>query len=71
MIFLKRDLDDNGTKFFFGRVNTQDVNQTAIVFISLDALALITESVQIHSDGTFESVPTIFDQLYTLHLIFL
>lgn len=33
-------------------------------------LALITESVQIHSDGTFESVPTIFDQLYTLHLIF-
>ena len=40
------------------------------MFISLALLAFLQETDQLNSDGTYDSVPSIFTQLYTIHLVY-
>lgn len=42
--------------------------QTASIFLSLSILPLIKSTLHLNLDGTFFFVPTLFDQLYTIHL---
>lgn len=62
----------DGSLFFHGRVDIEAPppagQQTAFVFISLIVLSLLRDTTQLNSDGTFESVPRIFEQMFTIHL---
>ena len=60
--------DADGTKFFHGPSVSTGPGQRAFIFISYSILPLHLTATQIHSDGTFKSVPGLFDQLYTLQV---
>ncbi|KZS04840.1 Uncharacterized protein APZ42_032130, partial [Daphnia magna] len=53
--------------FFHGRVSTDTGN--AFIFISLALLPEIRTTREIRSDGTFKTVPNLFYELFTLHVL--
>ncbi|XP_045032435.1 uncharacterized protein LOC116927525 [Daphnia magna] len=53
--------------FFHGRVSTDSGN--AFIFISLALLPEIHTTREIRSDGTFKTVPNVFYELFTLHVL--
>ncbi|KZS06489.1 Uncharacterized protein APZ42_030044 [Daphnia magna] len=53
--------------FFHGRVSTDSGN--AFIFISLALLPEIHTTRDIRSDGTFKTVPNVFYELFTLHVL--
>lgn len=59
----------NGTSLFFhGRVSS--ATGSALIFLSLAVLSEIRFTSQILSDGTFYSVPNLFYQLFTIHIMY-
>jgi len=73
VIFLCRKAHDD-SNFYYGPA-IKAGGQTAFLFISMGIISLLSSAKQLHSDGTFKSVPKLFNdahqkcgQLYTLHV---
>ena len=65
--YFYRTTYDGKTDFFKGRVSTPS-GETAFIFISVPLMSLLRDAEEIHSDATFEIVPNLFYQLFTLHI---
>ena len=63
----RRQTIDNTAEFFKGRVSTN--TETAFVFISLALLSQLRQTKEIHCDGTFQTVPRLFYQLFVVHTV--
>lgn len=59
---------DGSAPFYNGRVST--TTGTAFVFISTRLLLALLTTLQVHSDATFKTVPELFYQMFTLHVLF-
>ncbi len=64
--FKIRDAFEGGV-FFKGHVKSNDGGE-AFVFISPKLLPEISKATELQADGTFDSLPTLFKQLFTLHI---
>ena len=52
--------------FYQGAVSTASGH--ALVFISLGILSSLRDTNKLHADGTFQTVPGLFTQLFTIHV---
>ena len=63
-------MDRFGTwEFYLDLVTTRDGTDLAYVFIERDLLLPLTEVGDIHKDGTFSTVSSIFAQLAKTHIV--
>lgn len=61
-----------GDLFFHGTVRSDeddDVPGVGLIFVSLLLLGQLGEATSMHLDGTFHTVPALFYQLLTIHVI--
>lgn len=61
-----------GDLFFHGTVRSDeddDVPEVGLIFVSLLLLGQLGEATSMHLDGTFHTVPALFYQLLTIHVI--
>ncbi|KAI9553432.1 hypothetical protein GHT06_021338 [Daphnia sinensis] len=61
-----------GDLFFHGTVRSDeddDVPGVGLIFLSLLLLGQLGEATSMHLDGTFHTVPTLFYQLLTIHVV--
>ncbi|XP_045030418.1 uncharacterized protein LOC116935338 [Daphnia magna] len=61
-----------GQNFFSGCVEeeTDGVRSFAFIFLSLNIMSLLSEVTQLASDGTFRTSPSMFQQLFTIHVTY-
>ncbi|KZS16486.1 Uncharacterized protein APZ42_017762 [Daphnia magna] len=61
-----------GHNFFSGCVEeeTDGVRSFAFIFLSLNIMSLLSEVTQLAFDGTFRSSPSMFQQLFTIHVTY-
>ena len=67
-VILHRLIKNGTATFFKGRVTSVD-GASAFVFASTAVLSHLRNAEQIHGDGTFATVPNMFYQMFTLHLV--
>ncbi len=65
-IFHYRETLDGQDDFFIKHVRATDGSE-AFLFISPSLLENLGEVTELHADGTFRTVPPMFQQLFTLH----
>ncbi|CAF0977012.1 unnamed protein product [Brachionus calyciflorus] len=58
-----------GKNFYFGDSGQNDKNRV-IFFTTEENLKLLSTNSEWYADGTFDISPTIFKQVYTIHIIF-
>ncbi|EFX75354.1 hypothetical protein DAPPUDRAFT_250559 [Daphnia pulex] len=56
-----------GGEFFKGRVQSSDGGE-AFVFITPKLLPEMSNTTELQADGTFDSLPALFKQLFTIHI---
>ena len=62
----KRKTLEGDEDFYQGAVSTTSGH--ALVFISLGILSNLRDTKELHADGTFQTVPGLFTQLFTIHV---
>lgn len=58
---------DGRNQFYFGREAT--ANESALIFINEEALPAFANTEEVSMDGTFRTVPRIFMQLASVHVM--
>lgn len=61
--------EDGRQEFYAGRVTTADNMESALIWIVPEFLEIITTTEDINMDATFKTVPDLFSQLATIHMV--
>ena len=68
LITVKRKTFDGENEFFQDRVST--ATGSAFIFLSLALMSQLRTTTEIHGDGTFKNTPSLFYQLFTVHIVY-